>query len=175
MSETQLNRWVPLTTAQRWELLDRSRAVHIELGTKNRLPPDRPPGLVFDLLGRGVDDLPGFFCALGEAINGPGGYFGRSLRSLRDCSVGGFGATTPFALRWHNVNVAQEALSRGLLVQWARSRLANADYLDVDEQRWLIGVEHLAERDEGPTLFEHIVSTLEDLEVSLEFPVSQLP
>ena len=33
------------------------------------------------------NDTEGFYTAMGEAVNGPGGYFGRRLDSLRDfCS-----------------------------------------------------------------------------------------
>lgn len=39
-----------------------------------------------------------FFCALGEAINGPGGYFG----FLEDCLCGGFGAIPPFTINLKN-------------------------------------------------------------------------
>jgi hypothetical protein len=35
--------------------------------------PDRPPGTTYDLDGRFVTDVEGFYCAVGEAINGPGG------------------------------------------------------------------------------------------------------
>lgn len=34
---------------------------------------DRPPGTTYHLDGRHITDLSGFFCALGEAVNGPGG------------------------------------------------------------------------------------------------------
>ncbi|MBP1988673.1 barstar family protein [Paenibacillus eucommiae] len=45
-----------------------------------------------------VTDSIDFFCALGEAINGPGGYYGYDLQSLGDCLCGGFGATPPFVI-----------------------------------------------------------------------------
>ncbi|WP_406603918.1 barstar family protein [Nocardia macrotermitis] len=45
-------------------------------------------------IGSSVD----FFCALGESINGPGGYFGDNLDSLSDCLCGGFGASVPFTI-----------------------------------------------------------------------------
>ena len=37
---------------------------------------------------QGTDD---FYTVVGEAVNGPGGYFGRNLDALRDCLHGGFG------------------------------------------------------------------------------------
>jgi RNAse (barnase) inhibitor barstar len=41
-----------------------------------------------------------FYCAIGEAINGPGGYFGANLDSLADCLRGDFGIAVPFDLVW---------------------------------------------------------------------------
>ncbi|MGW7024622.1 barstar family protein [Streptomyces decoyicus] len=62
--------------------------------------PDSPAGQVFTLDGRHIVDRDTFYCAIGEAINGPGGYFGWNLDALDDCLRGGWGATTPFTLRW---------------------------------------------------------------------------
>jgi RNAse (barnase) inhibitor barstar len=45
-----------------------------------------------------VIDKNSFFCALGEALNGPGGYYGKGLDSMHDCLLGGFGPTPPFRL-----------------------------------------------------------------------------
>src|SRR2546421_5312984 len=50
---------------------------------------DRPAGTRYDLDGRFVTDVEGFYCAIGEAINGPGGYFGLNLDALDDCLSGG--------------------------------------------------------------------------------------
>jgi len=49
-----------------------------------------------------VKDSTSFFCALGEAINGPGGYFGYDLLSLEDCLCGGFGVVPPITLNLQN-------------------------------------------------------------------------
>ncbi|MFB7182501.1 barstar family protein [Streptomyces sp. NPDC056257] len=62
--------------------------------------PDAPAGEVFTLDGRHIVDKDSFYCAIGEAVNGPGGYFGWNLDALEDCLRGGWGATTPFALHW---------------------------------------------------------------------------
>jgi RNAse (barnase) inhibitor barstar len=43
-----------------------------------------------------------FYCALGEAVNGIGGYFGRNLHALDDCFNGGFGIEGNFTLEWIN-------------------------------------------------------------------------
>ncbi|MFD0266133.1 barstar family protein [Streptomyces sp. NPDC127106] len=78
---------------------------------------DAPPGQVFTLDGRHILDLDSFFCALGEAINGPGGYFGWNLDALDDCLAGRRGATPPFTLRWESSAEAR----------WLAERLPTGD------------------------------------------------
>ncbi|MFE5012059.1 barstar family protein [Streptomyces sp. NPDC056696] len=55
---------------------------------------------MFTLDVRYIVDEDSFYCAIGEAINGPGGYFGWNLDALDDCLRGGWGATAPFTLHW---------------------------------------------------------------------------
>ncbi|GIE30238.1 hypothetical protein Ait01nite_032830 [Actinoplanes italicus] len=52
-------------------------------------------------------DLDAFFCALGEAVNGPGGYFGWNPAALEDCLHGKWGAATPFRLVQNDAAVAR--------------------------------------------------------------------
>lgn len=52
--------------------------------------------------------------ALGEAVNGPGGYFGGCLAALDDCLRGTFGYTAPATLLWRDAATAREHLSRTL-------------------------------------------------------------
>ncbi|MBG0825931.1 barstar family protein [Planomonospora sp. ID91781] len=75
--------------------------------------PDRLAGSTFCLDGRFVTDIEGFYCALGEAINGPGGYFGWNLSALDDCLRGRWGAMAPFRLIWHHAEVARRHLVPG--------------------------------------------------------------
>lgn len=72
-----------------------------------------PAGHTYHLDGQYVTELEGFYCAIGEAINGPGGYFGWNYAALADCLRGGFGATTPFTLVWHHSDVARRSLVPG--------------------------------------------------------------
>lgn len=94
--------------------------------------PDRAAGTVFDLDGRFITDVEGFYCALGEAINGPGGYFGRNLGALDDCLAGKWGAQIPFRLVWHGSSVAREHLVAG----YDRHRYVPAVTLDDLLQRF---------------------------------------
>ncbi|MCM2390009.1 barstar family protein [Streptomyces albipurpureus] len=77
-------------------------------------PADQPAGRVYELDGRHATDEPGLYCALGEAINGPGGYFGSSTGGLDDCLRGGFGARAPATLIWRGHQIARESLGRVL-------------------------------------------------------------
>lgn len=72
--------------------------------------PDAPTGQVFALDGRHMVDEDSFYCAIGEAINGPGGYFGWNLDALDDCLCGGWGATAPFTLHWDSSAEARKRL-----------------------------------------------------------------
>jgi RNAse (barnase) inhibitor barstar len=45
-----------------------------------------------------ITDIPSFHIALGEAVNGPGGYYGACLDALEDCLCGRFGLIPPFRL-----------------------------------------------------------------------------
>lgn len=67
-------------------------------------PEDASSGRVVTLDGRQVTDINSFYCALGEAVNGPGGYFGWNLAAVDDCLRGGFGVKAPFTLEWLDSN-----------------------------------------------------------------------
>lgn len=61
--------------------------------------------------GTGIATRDAFYCALGEAVNGPGGYFGSNLDALFDClrtmrRENG----APFRLEWRNFSSSREAL-----------------------------------------------------------------
>ncbi|MGJ6960938.1 barstar family protein [Streptosporangium sp. G11] len=75
--------------------------------------PDKPAGTTYHLDGRFVTDIDAFYCAIGEAINGPGGYFGWNLGHLDDCLGHGWGAASPFRLVWHHSDVARRHLAPG--------------------------------------------------------------
>ncbi|WP_033319600.1 barstar family protein [Streptomyces yerevanensis] len=98
------NSWARCGTEGRRYWLDTVRDNHIAH------KPDAAPGGTYHLDGRHITDEPGFFCALGEAVNGPGGYFGWSLDALADCLCGGWGAVWPFKLVWHDAEVARICL-----------------------------------------------------------------
>ncbi|UQX02474.1 barstar family protein [Streptomyces sp. RerS4] len=99
------------TVPNLWARFERvGRACWLDPALAHLRGPDRPAGGTYHLDGRHVTDAEGFFCALGEAVNGPGGYFGRCLNGVSDALGGGFGATTPFTLVWHDHEVARRCL-----------------------------------------------------------------
>jgi RNAse (barnase) inhibitor barstar len=104
-----LGAWAGLDTRRReaWLELVRERACR-------RAHRDRPAGHAYALDGRHITDEPGLYLALGEAVNGPGGYFGGCLDALDDCLGGTFGYTAPATLLWRDAATAREHLSRRL-------------------------------------------------------------
>ncbi|MFJ8434033.1 barstar family protein [Kitasatospora sp. NPDC094019] len=117
-----------------WARLDtRGREVWLGLGRDRacrRTHPDRPAGRTYELDGRHITDRPGLYLALGEAVNGPGGYFGGGLDALVDCLRGGYGCTAPATVRWRDADVARTHLSHTLGPGGAPRDLF-ADVLDV--------------------------------------------
>lgn len=101
--------WSGLDTRQRGAWLDLVR----ERGCR-RTHQDHPAGHAYELDGRYITDVPGLYLALGEAVNGPGGYFGGCLDALDDCLRGTFGYTAPAPLLWRDAATAREHLSHAL-------------------------------------------------------------
>ncbi|GAT71321.1 barstar domain containing protein [Planomonospora sphaerica] len=110
------SRGAPAARPNLWADYDRALRHHwsgAALRHRRSGRPDRPAGSTFYLDGRFVTDIEGFYCALGEAINGLGGYFGWNLSALDDCLRGRWGALPPFRLIWHHAEVARRRLVPG--------------------------------------------------------------
>ncbi|MYX71624.1 barstar family protein, partial [Streptomyces sp. SID3915] len=62
--------------------------------------------------GSEVTGLERFWELIGEAVNGPGGYFGRGLDSFADCLSGGFGTPDDgaFVIEWRDHTASARAL-----------------------------------------------------------------
>ncbi|MGW1956960.1 barstar family protein [Streptomyces sp. NPDC001920] len=101
--------WTGLDTRQREAWLDLVRERGCRLRHRGR-----PAGQAYELDGRYITDEPALHLALGEAVNGPGGYFGGCLDAVADCLRGGFGHTAPASLLWRDAATAREHLSRVL-------------------------------------------------------------
>ncbi|GLX99642.1 MULTISPECIES: barstar family protein [Actinoplanes] len=119
---TEVNLWSGYDTELRHEWAGAALAHH-------RQAPDRPADTTFHLDGRHVTDEEGFYCAIGEAINGPAGYFGWNLGALHDCAGGGWGAEPGFRLVWHDAQVAREHLVPGYDRYWWEPAVTMDDVL----------------------------------------------
>lgn len=95
------NKWATLSADKRKAWLEVVRLYSCERRNSLSSCMDSPVDSIFNIDGTHIEDGTSFFCAIGEAINGPGGYFGSGLDSLDDCLCGGFGATVPFTLKWN--------------------------------------------------------------------------
>ena len=67
-------------------------------------------GRTVHLDGTWITDVSGFYLSLGEAINGPSGYFGGDLDALSDCLCGGFGVLPPLTIRLSYFNDVRNVL-----------------------------------------------------------------
>lgn len=132
--------WRPLSRAEREQWLIAACNRHFKWLERRQGWPDAPPGTEFVMDGAVITDLSAFMCALGEAINGPGGYFGgTNLNSLEDCLYGSFGVTLPFTLRINNIEVCRANLDGKALAEWASHELASGGFVDDDGKDWLTG------------------------------------
>ncbi|MEU1791819.1 barstar family protein [Streptomyces sparsogenes] len=61
-----------------------------------------------EIPGADLADIAGFYCALGEAVNGPGGYFGSNPHALADCLINSEACPAPpFRLVWRDVETSR--------------------------------------------------------------------
>ncbi|GGP72286.1 barstar family protein [Streptomyces sindenensis] len=111
--------------------------------------------------GRRIRTLEDFWLVMGEAVNGPGGYFGRGLDSFADCLRGGFGTPEDddFAVDWHDHVESARALGYAETVRHLEIRLSRCH----PANRPSVAEELAAARDgEGPTVFDRLVEIFED-------------
>ncbi|MGW2476325.1 barstar family protein [Streptomyces sp. NPDC001665] len=111
--------------------------------------------------GSRVTGLDSFWAVVGEAVNGPGGYFGRNLDAFADCLSGGMGAPDDgdFVFEWRDHAVSALALghaetARHLDRLAARAHESNRSRLCEE------GAQAAAGR--GPTLFDRLVEIIRD-------------
>lgn len=97
----KIGEWRRLTNSYRFRWLEIVRLYNSQIHTKTI---DKKIDDIY-LDGAYIKDSSSFFCALGEAVNGPGGYFGFDINSLQDCLCGSFGIKIPFTIIWYNSSV----------------------------------------------------------------------
>ncbi|MFD6529104.1 barstar family protein [Streptomyces sp. NPDC060184] len=101
--------WQGLSTAGQWAWLSVALCSH---AWRRQGKPDAPEGRTVTLDGRYTVDRNSFWCAIGEAVNGPGGYFGWNLDALIDCLRGRWGAAPGFTVDWVNSADARARLTQ---------------------------------------------------------------
>ncbi|MEQ0558839.1 barstar family protein [Amycolatopsis sp. NEAU-NG30] len=67
------------------------------------------------LAGKVVLTKASFFCALGEAVNGPGGYFGSNLDALVDCIRSNLGGASLSKIVWRDFDTSRQVLDADFL------------------------------------------------------------
>ncbi|MBC8136857.1 MAG: barstar family protein [Fibrella sp.] len=75
-------------------------------------------GRTIYLDGAWINDIPSFYLSLGEAINGPNGYFGGGLDALSDCLCGHFGILPPLTIRLSHYDEVRKALDGRARCRW---------------------------------------------------------
>jgi RNAse (barnase) inhibitor barstar len=123
-------------------------------------------GVQYQIDGIRITTLEDFYDAIGEAVNGPGGYFGRNLDALNDCLRGGFGTPDDedITFVWTDSEHARRNLGypetiRQLELRLARCHPTNRDHVRAELDR--------AAHGEGPTVFDWIIEIFQDQQVTL--------
>ncbi|MEU9199846.1 barstar family protein [Streptomyces sp. NPDC048332] len=102
-----------------------------------------------------------FWDVVGEAVNGPGGYFGRGLDSFADCLRGGMGTPDDgdFVLEWRDHVRSARALDHAATAHHLRGLLDRAHVSNLPRLR-----EELAQAEAGlgPTLFDRLLEIIRD-------------
>lgn len=103
--------WTALPAGEREGWVEAAQLHYFHEAGERRTWP-MPDGRI-TLHGEHVVDLACFFCAVGEAFNGPGGYFGSNFTALADCLANlDREPGRPVQLWWTDMAVAEEALVR---------------------------------------------------------------
>ncbi|MFD7321572.1 barstar family protein [Streptomyces sp. NPDC059875] len=111
--------------------------------------------------GKRIRTLEDFWRVMGEAVNGPGGYFGRGLDAFNDCLRGGYGTPDDgdFTVEWHDHASSREALGHPETARQLEIRLTRCH----PTHRARVAEEIAEARaGRGPTVFDWLVEIFED-------------
>ncbi len=117
--------------------------------------------VVYMIDGRQVGSLEDFYRVIGEAVNGPGGYFGSNLDAFDDCLHGGYGTPDDgdFAVEWRDHEVSRINLGYEETVRQLELRLAECHPLSRPHVQAELDA---ARAGQGPTVFDWLVEIFED-------------
>ncbi|KQX86225.1 barstar family protein [Streptomyces clavifer] len=115
--------------------------------------------VIYVIDGSEVTGLERFWEVVGEAVNGPGGYFGRNLDAFADCLSGGMGTPddADFVIEWRDHAASARALGHEETARHLRRTLDRAHATGRERVRAELA-EALAGR--GPTLFDQLVQII---------------
>jgi RNAse (barnase) inhibitor barstar len=116
---------------------------------------------IYVLDGTQINTLEDFWGVIGEAINGPGGYFGRNLDALADCLAGGLGAPDDddYVVEWRDHQVSRERLGYPETARQLEIRLSRCHPMN----RSAVSADLAAAREErGTTAFDWLVEIFDD-------------
>lgn len=111
--------------------------------------------------GSAVTGLDSFWDAVGEAVNGAGGYFGRSPDAFADCLGGGFGTPEDgvFVIEWRDHALSARALGHEETARRLERILPRAHPTNrARVERELAE----ARAGRGPTVFDQLVEIITD-------------
>jgi len=116
----------------------------------------QPVTTVYVIDGMLVTSLEDFYRVLGEAITGPGGYFGGNLDALDGCLRGGFGTPDDddFVIEWRDHAISRQHLGYPETVRQLELRLRRCH----PSNRECVAAElEEARAERGPTVFDWLV------------------
>ncbi len=93
---------------------------------------------------------------MGEAVNGPGGYFGRNLDAFADCHSGGFGTPDDgdFVVEWRDHEESRAHLGHAETARQLEIRLTRCH----PTNRPAVGADLVAARGgRGTTVFDRLI------------------
>lgn len=102
-----------------------------------------------------------FWDVIGEAVNGPGGYFGRGLDSFADCLRGGMGTPDDgdFVIEWRDHALSARALGHEETARRLRGLFGRAHPSNRPRLRQELAQ---AEAGTGPTLFDRLLEIIQE-------------
>ncbi|MER6566148.1 barstar family protein [Streptomyces sp. NPDC001093] len=116
--------------------------------------------VTYVLDGTRIRTLEDFWRVIGEAVNGPGGYFGSNLDAFADCLSGGFGTPDDddFVVEWRDHQVSREHLghpetARQLEIRLSRCHPTNRAQVSAELAE--------ARRGHGATVFDWLTEIFE--------------
>ncbi|MFF1925323.1 barstar family protein [Streptomyces sp. NPDC058221] len=111
--------------------------------------------------GSEVTGLERFWNVVGEAVNGPGGYFGNGLDSFADCLRGGMGTPDDddFVIEWRDHARSARALGHEETARYVRGLFGRAHPDNLPRLRQELAQ---AEAGLGPTLFDRLLEIIRE-------------